>query len=138
VSQSNRHRAREVALQILYRYDVDQQNKVITDDLVKHFEHFEIAASAREFAALLVVGTTRELDGIDQLIEKHATNWKVSRMALIDRNILRMATYEILNCADIPVAVTIDEAVELSKQFGTADTPAFINGILDSLKSEKR
>ncbi|MBC7693787.1 MAG: transcription antitermination factor NusB [Methylotenera sp.] len=140
----SRHIAREIALQILYRYDVNTQSgggvapkdMALADDLKKHFEHFQVAAEVRQFAAELVVGTLSKTPALDEQVEKFATNWKISRMALIDRNLLRMAIYEMTNFTDIPASVTIDEAIELAKQFGTADSSAFINGILDALKKE--
>lgn len=140
---NSRHRAREVALQILYRYDVSAHStgtppptgQALADDLVRHFEHFQVPAGLREFAAQLVSGTLQNIPSLDALLEKHADHWKISRMGFIDRNLLRMSTYEMRNFPDIPHQVTIDEAVELAKQFGTQETPAFINGILDSLIS---
>ena len=141
----SRHRAREVALQILYGYDVSIRTQGVTpptgialaEDLKRHFEHFQVQPQLREFSAELVAGTLREMERLDLLLEKHAVNWKITRMGLIDRNLLRMAMYELLHFADIPSSVTIDEAVELAKAFGTAETPAFINGILDSVKPDR-
>jgi N utilization substance protein B len=145
MSSNTRHRAREAALQILYRYDVAKhahqvpipEGAALARDLGLHFEHFQVPQGIREFAAQLVAGTLQNMEQIDGVIEKHASNWKVSRMGFIDRNLLRMAVYEFINFSDIPAAVTIDEAIELAKQFGEAETPAFINGILDSAKHEK-
>jgi N utilization substance protein B len=127
----SRHHAREIALQILYRYDVNASGPekaaaptglALADDLKKHFEHFQVTEGVREFAAELVVGTLMNGAELDLQIEKYANNWKIARMALIDRNLLRMALFEMGRFKDIPSAVTIDEAVELAKQFGTADT----------------
>jgi N utilization substance protein B len=160
---SNRHHAREVALQILYRYDVALQGKnanpvtigesklvlnapakTLTPadldravDLKSHFEHFKVAPDVREFAATLVSGTLRELAALDETLERQASNWKVSRMALVDRSLLRMALYEMLHLPESPDAVVIDEAVELAKQYGNAESPGFINGILDAIKKSK-
>jgi transcription antitermination protein NusB len=140
-----RHRAREVALQILYQYDVKQSTiansanaaNAMALDLNFHFDHFQVPEGLREFSAELVSGTLRDIPQLDALLEKHAANWKITRMSLIDRNLLRMATYELLHFPNIPESVTINEAIELAKQFGTAETPAFINGILDAIKQEK-
>jgi N utilization substance protein B len=144
-----RHKAREVALQILYRYDVAQTSaaakpagpskpqmtsQMTIDELKKHFTHFQVPEPVQEFAAELVAGTLKHLSGLDQILEKHASNWKVGRMGFVDRSLLRMAIYEILKMPDTPSAVVIDEAIELGKQFGTAETPAFVNGILDAIK----
>ncbi len=139
-----RHQAREVALQILYRYDVaaaggiqPPQGKDLADDLVRHFEHFKVPQELRGFAAQLVSGTLIQLPVLDATVEKHASNWKVSRMNVIDRSLLRMAAYEMLHLPETPETVTIDEAIELAKQFGNADSPSFANGILDAIKKAK-
>lgn len=141
----SRHHAREVALQILYRYDVNAQEAgskapqgaELAQDLAKHFDHFGVTTGVREFAAELVAGTLTKTTEIDAEIEKFATNWKISRMALIDRNLIRMAYFEMNHFADIPHTVTIDEAIELAKQFGTAETSSFVNAILDSLRKAR-
>lgn len=141
----SRHRAREVAFQILYRYDVSLQSTgtqpptgmALADELQKHFAHFQVPEGLREFAAELVVGTLTHMPRLDEVLERHAQNWKISRMSVVDRSLLRMSLYEMLHFADIPPSVTIDEAVELAKQFGTADSSSFINGILDSAQKEK-
>lgn len=142
----SRHHAREIALQILYRYDLNAAGAkgeaptpaptglALADDLKKHFEHFQVTEGVREFAAELVVGTLTKSTELDLEIEKYANNWKIARMALIDRNLLRMALFEMGRFKDIPAAITIDEAVELAKQFGTADTSGFVNAILDSYR----
>lgn len=143
---SSRHRAREIALQLLYRYDVGIQGEgrplpesaQLANEISSHFQHFQVAPPLREFAGLLVAGTLQEHVRIDELIEKHATNWKVSRMGSIERGLLRLATYELGYVAETPASVVINEAIELAKQFGTEETPAFINGILDSIRAEVR
>ena len=134
---TSRHRAREVALQILYQFAVEgkviPQGTALATELSRHFDHFQIAEPLREFAAQLVAGTLTSRMTLDERLEKVAANWKISRMSFIDRNLLRMAMYEMGNFKEIPRTVTINEAVELAKQFGTSDSPAFVNGILDSL-----
>jgi N utilization substance protein B len=156
----SRHQAREVALQILYRYDMALQAagpqpaaptgpvlfklptapsmtapSVVIDELNRHFEHFNTPEELRAFAAELVAGSLKELATLDGLLEKHASNWKVGRMGFVDRNLLRMSIYELSHFPDTPASVVIDEAIELAKQFGTAESPAFINGVLDAVKS---
>jgi N utilization substance protein B len=137
-----RHRAREVALQLLYRFDSSlasgqtqslPEGPELARELTRHFEHFQVSQDLRGFAAELVVGTLSRLAELDTLIEARATNWKLARMASLDRCLLRMAAYEMRHFTDIPRAVTIDEAVELAKQFGSGDSAAFVNGILDSI-----
>ena len=81
----------------------------------------------------VVAGTLGALTQLDEALQKHASHWKVSRMSSLDRSLLRMATYELMYSKDVPKTVVIDEAIELAKQFGTAETPAFVNGVLDSI-----
>lgn len=144
-----RHRAREVALQVLYRFDgmgaTPGMSGAITDlpqgialakEVQSHFDHFRVDDSLREFAAELVVGTLSRLAELDPMIEKHAAHWKIARMAQLDRSLLRMATYELLTSQSVSPAVVIDEAIELAKQFCTAESAAFANGVLDAIKKE--
>ncbi len=137
----SRHRAREIALQILYGYDSAPASgkeipsgAALANELQAHFEHFQVPAQVRDFAAELVAGTLMDLPTLDTMLEKHAVNWKVNRMAAIDRTLLRMAVYEMTHFPEIPHTVTIDEAIELAKQFGSAETSAFVNGILDAIR----
>jgi len=139
--KSPRRLAREAALQILYAYDAvatPPTGAALAADLERHFKHFDIKTPAREFCAELVSGTLRRRPELDQEIEKLAQNWTVSRMPLIDRNLLRLSINELLHFSDTPPSVIIDEAVELAKEFGTAETPAFVNGILDNLRKQYR
>lgn len=139
---NSRHRAREAALQILYRYDVSLESTgqqppeggTLAEELKGHFDHFQVPDALREFAGQLVAGTLLQRRDLDALIEQHASNWKISRMGLIDRNLLRMGAYELQRFQDIPASVTLDEAIELARQFGTSDSPGFVNGILDSIR----
>ena len=142
-----RHQAREFALQILYRYDVATgvqpqvslpQGAELARELSQHFDHFKIEGELRQFVAELVVGTLSNLTEIDALLEKHAANWKISRMSYVDRSLLRMAIFELKERPETPSSVVIDEAIELSKQFGTSESPAFVNGILDAVKGGLR
>ena len=135
-----RHRAREVALQVLYRYEVSRedgktlphQGPELAKDLRHHFEHFKIDAGLQEFAAELVAGTLMNREELDGLLEARAKNWKISRMALVDRCILRMALHEMRHFPDTDKPVVINEAVELAKQFGTSESASFVNGVLDA------
>jgi transcription antitermination protein NusB len=140
----SRHRAREIALQILYRFDMASHQSgvpipsgpALLGELNQHFDHFAVPLELREFAAQLVAGTLAEVARLDALIEKHASNWRISRMGYVDRSLLRMATYEMAHfAAEVPHSVVINEAIELGKQFGAQETPAFINGVLDAVKS---
>lgn len=137
----SRHKAREIALQILYRYEVATASggtvplaSALAEDITRHFEHFQAPEGIRSYAAQLVAGSLLQQRLLDEVLEKHAANWKISRMALVDRSLLRLAAYEMLYVNDVPLTVVIDEAVELAKEFGTSDTPAFVNGILDAVR----
>jgi N utilization substance protein B len=126
-----RHRSREIALQALYQLDITEAAPHEAVDLF--FEHFESPADLRPFAELLIFGVCRHRAEIDRLIESVSANWRLQRMSIVDRNILRLAVYELLHCADIPPKVSINEAIDLGKKFGTADSGPFINGILDQI-----
>ena len=129
-----RRQARECALQMLYQLDL---SGLAAREVIRRFwEVSEAAPEVRAFAQSVVEGVAGQLDGIDERISAHSTNWKVSRMAAVDKNILRMAVYELTSCPDIPVKVTINEAVEIAKRFGSAESGAFVNGILDNIARE--
>ncbi len=89
-----------------------------------------------DYATSLVSGTIRKQPEIDQLISSHSSHWKIDRMAVTDRNILRLATYELLEEESVPAKVVINEAIEIAKKFGTSDSATFINGVLDSIHQE--
>lgn len=130
-----RRRAREYALQILFQ--IDFKGKEITDkDLKGFWSDKDVSEDIKRFTESLVKGTLNKLDEIDSRIEKVAENWILNRMAAVDRNILRLAAYEILYRRDIPFAVTINEALEIAKKFSSAESAPFINGILDRLAKE--
>ena len=127
----SRRKARECALQLLYQIDVGGGK--VSDALETYWLSQEPDEDVREFANFLVDGVVKNLSDIDNLISSFSTNWKVSRMASIDKNILRLAVYELTRCPDIPVKVTINEAVEIAKNYGTEESGAFVNGILDNV-----
>lgn len=140
---SQRHRAREFALQILYRFEVeplsaDLSPTDLSRELLGHFRHFDIPEELREFTGLLVAGVVTHQKELDPEIEKLTPNWKLSRMPIVDRCLIRLAAYELQFQMDTPPGVIIDEAIELAKTFGTTDTPPFVNGVLDALKSVLR
>ena len=124
-----RRRGRELALQALYQIDVTGDASAATLDLL--WGHFEANVKARDFARRLVDGVLLHKTDIDLLIEKATDHWKLTRMPRVDLSILRLATYELLFCPDIPHNVSIDEAIEVSKRFGSEDSATFINGVLD-------
>jgi len=130
---SIRRRTREIALQVLYQLDISQGDAQEVLDL--YWENFKPSPKAREFCQRLIEGVRQSQSQIDQLIEENSENWTLKRMAMVDRNILRLATFELLHCPDIPFKATLNEAIELAKKFGTDDSGAFINGILDKIHS---
>ena len=129
-----RTRARELAIQFLYQLDL--RGEEVMEDLPAFLESTTKDREVMEFALRLVIGTKELRPEIDETLTKVARNWKLRRMATLDRNILRMAIFELLYCDDIPPKVSINEAIDLGKKFSTANSGAFINGILDRVKDE--
>jgi len=131
----SRRLARETALQMLYLCD----NCGFTPDEAEIvcFTELKVPVTSQSFADSLFKGTWDKKSKLDVLIGDHAENWEMDRMAVIDRNILRFAAYEILDMPETPINVIIDEAVEIAKKFSTIDSGKFVNGILDKLKSER-
>jgi N utilization substance protein B len=126
-----RRKAREIALQVLFSLnfvDIDAQNAL---DLF--WGNFVAPKAAKEFAAYLVHGTCEHKEELDKLISGCSDNWSLGRMSRVDINILRLAVFEFLYCDDIPPKVTLNEAVDLGKTFGSENSGSFINGILDTL-----
>ena len=137
--RSTRHRSREAALQVLYAIDLARQRAAETSEAAwaeESFErvaaHFELPEGARAFAKELVTGVCRSRQDLDARLAAHSLNWRIDRMAAVDRNVLRIGAYEILY-TDTPAAIAIDEAVELARHFGGDRSPGFVNGILDSV-----
>jgi N utilization substance protein B len=138
-----RRRARETALQVLYQLDV--QPELDVDEGLRRYHAalerepdttHELDEESRAFAERLVRGVHANLAAIDERIVRASKNWRLERMARVDRNLLRVAVYELAFCADIPPPVAINEAIEVAKRFGTQETPAFVNGILDRVLEE--
>lgn len=146
-----RTRSREFALQLLYERDVASTP---LDDAMKDFwlDRSDLALSSaekmsleddkkepevREYTERLVRGVAEKLSAIDSTIERFAENWEIGRMACVDRNILRLGAYEMLFVEEIPMKVAINEAVELAKRYGEADSSKFVNGILDRIGKTK-
>jgi len=117
---------------MLYQHEL---NAVPLPELYEDFwcQNPEHSADVKSFSELLVRGTVTNLEHINQIISKYAENWQLSRMAVIDRSILRFATFELLYCDDIPPKVTINEAVNIAKKFSQEDSGKFVNGILDKI-----
>jgi N utilization substance protein B len=129
---SSRRQARECSLQMLYT--VDNCNVSADFALAAFGENLPKVSAYRDFAVNLFAGACQKKDVIDAFIKQYAKNWELERMAVVDRNIIRLAIYEIMAVPNIPINVIIDEAVEISKKYSTEDSSKFINGILDKLK----
>ncbi len=135
-----RRRARENTLQFLYQYDTlkesSSQELNINDILLLFWaaKESEIEKDVEEFSNRLITGACENIEGIDGIINRYSEHWRLSRMSKVDRNILRMAIYELVYLRDIPPPVTINEAVELAKRYGTDESGAFVNGILDRIR----
>jgi len=133
-ARDDRHRGRVAALQLLYQRDIGGAAGADLDEAVRGYwvEH-PAPESRRAFATTLLQGVIGALDRIDSLIETAADNWRLSRMAVVDRTILRLAVYELL-AAVTPPPVVIDEALELAKTFSGEQSARFVNGVLDAVK----
>ncbi len=127
-----RRRSRELALQALFYMDICKEN---SEEILERFcANFKPPDSALPFFLSIVKGVLRYLPEIDTLIEQFSKNWRIGRMSYVDRNVLRIAVYELICCGDIPPKVSINEAIDIAKKFGTAESGAFINGIIDSIR----
>lgn len=130
-----RRKAREIALQVLYQLEIGQGS--LDEVLELYQESFRRKEETREFCKRLVEGVKAHQGEIDRILEEHSEHWTLKRMAAIDRNILRMAAFELLYCPDIPFKATLNEAIELGKKFSTEESSAFINGILDQIHTRR-
>ena len=131
-----RTKARECALKILYAIDITgEEPKKCIDTFWKN--HDEVDGEVESFANSLVLGVSNNSEAIDRLVSSHTTNWQLKRMAVIDRNILRFATYELLYMEEIPPKVSINEAIDIAKRYGDKDSGKFVNGVLDSINKDE-
>ena len=129
---TRRSRAREVALQLLFQRD---QNPTVSREDVERFAHDRVRdPSLVTFCLGLFDGVGTHAEEIDKRLADAAENWRVPRMAAVDRNVLRLGGYELLFSTETPPAVVIDEAINLARRYGAADSPAFVNGVLDKLR----
>jgi len=127
-----RRRAREYALQMLFQIDLSGGTP---DEIFEDFwSPMEVTPEVREFAERLVRGTIDDVESLDTAIAAATEHWRIERMATVDRNVLRLATYELMREPDVPAAVVIDEAIEIAKKYGSEDSGKFINGVLDSIR----
>jgi N utilization substance protein B len=128
-----RRKARELAMQALFFMDSRRDFSEVS--LERFCASFSPKPDERLFFLRLVGGVLRSRELLDSLIERHSENWTLGRMSGVDRNVMRVAVYELLCCRDIPAKVSINEAVDIGKKFGTEDSGAFINGIVDSIRA---
>ncbi len=142
-----RHASRQAALQVLFAVDLAAGTRgarsaraapVGADEVFEAIAaNFDLPESARAFAKQLVCGVTSRREELDALLVEHSRNWRIPRMAVVDRNILRLAAYELLRTAT-PTSVILDEAIELARRFGDQPSPAFVNGVLDAIAHATR
>jgi len=126
-----RRKSRELALQMLFQHDLSGNSP---EAIIGSFDELaRVRGSARQFAERLFRGTLDHVDEIDDLIRQQADNWRLSRMAVVDRNILRMSLFELRFLKETPPLVIVDEAIEIAKRFGNERSSQFVNGILDGI-----
>src|SRR5436305_14124018 len=136
-TMTRRTRGREIALQVLYQADL---NSGLGPEEIRRFVERRLLGDKKlcEFTRGLIAGVQENQPRIDALISEVAENWRIDRMAAIDRNILRLGAYEMLYCPDVPTKVAINESLELAKRYSTAQSSRFVNGILDRLLSDRK
>ncbi len=126
-----RTQARELALKCLFQMDIAKDS--LAESLDNFWLQLEEGAEIKKYANILIKGVFEYKTQVDLLIKKHARNWQISRMAVVDRNILRIAIFELIFQNEVPPKVAINEAVELAKKYGDAESSKFVNGILDKV-----
>jgi len=129
-----RRKSREFALQVLYQLNITKQDA--TRALTQFQENFLPNGEADDFLKRLVLGVIQHCQELDRLIERYSENWRLDRINMIERNLLRMALFELLYCEEIPPKVTINEAIDLGKRYGSEESGSFINGLLDRIQNE--
>lgn len=127
-----RTKAREAGLKVLYQLDITSED--IETILEDYWEDNQVLPEIKEFASNVARGVAGQICELDKIITKYADNWTIKRMAVIDRNVLRLAVYELMFMDDIPPKVSINEAIDLAKKYSDADSGKFVNGILDKVK----
>ena len=131
-----RSKAREVALHLLYQIEISKRD--YQETFRSYLENNPQPQEVIDFSLALLEGVTKNLKYIDSIIKKHVKNWEIDRMAVLDRNILRLGCFELLFLEEVPPKVAINEAIELAKRFSDVDSPRFVNGILDKIYKMER
>ncbi len=135
-----RRKSREALLQLLFQAEVnryEEPQKILNRFWPNLGKSFSQTPEICDRAEKLFIDVLEKREALDHTIEGASENWKVSRMSLVDRNILRLACYELLYCTDVPMEVVFDEAIEIAKRYGTEESPSFVNGILDKVRKSK-
>lgn len=133
-----RTKSREMALKILYAWEITHKEmKDCRMSFLENYPEKEDLLDLDDFLDTLVFGVEANITALDAMITKYATNWRLERMASIDRNVLRLAAFELLYLPDVPPKVTINEAIEMAKKYGDTDSGKFVNGILDSINKHE-
>jgi len=130
-----RRNSRELALQALYQGELAGETGLL--DFEEFCVHFQVNKKAMPYAKKLLQGVQGKREEINQRISRYAENWRLERMSVIDRNILRLAVFELLYQDDVPTSVAINEAVEIAKRYSTDDSGSFINGVLDAMARDE-
>ncbi|MBU1121224.1 MAG: transcription antitermination factor NusB [Candidatus Omnitrophota bacterium] len=131
-----RSKAREVALHVLYQREIAKDSS--SESFQRYIEYNPQKQEVIDFSASLFNGVTENITFIDSVIKKYVKNWEIDRMAVVDRNILRIACFELVFLEEVPPKVAINEAIELAKRFGDIDSPRFVNGVLDKIYKMER
>jgi len=133
-----RRKSREFALQFLFSHDFQGRSRApenVARDIDAFCRYFDVGEKSLDYGKELITGICLHLDEIDSLLAAHSHNWRVERMSLVDRNILRIAVYEMQHCDQAPAQVAINEALEIAKRYSIDESVAFINGILDAVQT---
>ena len=136
-----RRKSREITLQFLFGHDFQErscESELVQAELDEFCGCFDAGRKSLPYARRLILGICEHLGEIDSLISRHSHNWRVERMSLVDRNILRVAAFEMLHVDDVPATVAINEALEIAKRYAESDSVGFINGILDGMQQNSR
>ena len=132
-----RRKSREIALQFLFGHDFQEQatdSESVSKEIDRFCASFDTSEKTLPYARLLISGICEQIEEIDQLVKDHSHHWRLERMSLVDRNILRIAIYEMKYGEDVPAKVAINEALEIAKHYSMPDSVAFVNGVLDGVE----
>jgi N utilization substance protein B len=131
---ASRRKSREFAMQMLYQWEICGYTPAQVE--ATFFSNQRADPEVEGFARDLFEGAVNDIDQLDRLVRQHADNWRLERMAAVDRNILRIALYELLHHLETPAAAVINEALEIARRFSTGDSVEFVNGVLDGIRKE--